>query len=71
MIKFDTTAALKKKLINQLKQSTLRYVLTYGIKVKITNLLTKIKNLGNRHMPQLVETEFPDGSTKRIWWKNN
>ena len=31
----------------------------------------KIKNLGNRHMPQLVETEFYDGSTKRIWWENN
>ena len=22
-------------------------------------------------MPQLVETEFSDGSTKRIWWENN
>ena len=30
----------------------------------------KIKNLGNRHMPQLVETEFSDGSTKKIWWEN-
>ena len=31
----------------------------------------RIKNLGNRHLPQLVETEFSDGSTKRIWWENN
>ena len=31
----------------------------------------KIKNLGNRHMPQLVETEYSDGSNKRIWWENN
>ena len=30
-----------------------------------------IKNLGNRHMPQLIETEFFDGSTERIWWENN
>ena len=30
-----------------------------------------IKNLGNRHMPLLVETEFSDGSYKRIWWDNS
>ena len=30
-----------------------------------------IKNLGNRHMPMLVETEFSDGSSNRIWWENN
>ena len=34
-------------------------------------IFLNIKNLGNRHMPLLVETEFYDGSNKRIWWKNN
>ena len=30
----------------------------------------EIKNLGNRHMPLLVETELYDGSFDRIWWNN-
>ena len=30
----------------------------------------EIRNLGNRHMPMLVETEFSDGSIDRRWWKN-
>ena len=29
----------------------------------------EIRNLGNRHMPMLVETEFTDGSIDRRWWK--
>jgi hypothetical protein len=29
-----------------------------------------IKNLGNRHMPLLVETEFYDGTSDRRWWNN-
>ena len=29
-----------------------------------------IKNLGNRHMPLLVETELYDGSVDRRWWNN-
>ena len=30
----------------------------------------EIKNLGNRHMPLVVETELNDGSTDRRWWNN-
>ena len=30
----------------------------------------EIQNLGDRHMPMLIETEFSDGSIDRRWWQN-